>query len=333
MRNGFFLSLFIVLTLGSSSLKAEQGELMNILQNQPVFELKLDGFGVTYVVELNGVIILNQDNPLGKINTRLPVNHYMTPEDNTLTVSLWSDDDEPINPNANINIKLIVSSHTQPQNEYLIASLNYDNKEQSDKEKIKNSSKSGRIDSHNNFSYDLNGDIIINKILFNKNADDVYQYSRTITIPSSLPLWAFFNSDNLPDYYSMSVDEYYQHMETLLDEYLKVHQAISTNDIKSILPLFKERNEELDLAFYNPVGTLENKIKVALADAANDSTAELLPLTKNKVGFSLDEINKLAKLTRNDEAPAISLNHKDGTGSYSFDMIFRHKDGKWILTR
>jgi hypothetical protein len=97
--------------------------------------------------------------------------------------------------------------------------------------------------------------------------------------------------------------------------------------------MFEERNRELDLAFYNPVGTLEKKIREALNDAANDTSATLVRLKKENVGFDTSENNKLNRLARNRNKSAIVLNYNEISGSYRFDMIFRLKDGKWILTR
>ena len=154
-----------------------------------------------------------------------------------------------------------------------------------------------------------------------------------MNIPSSLPLWAFFSSDDLPDYESMEDDEYYQHMDVLLVEYMKVQDAIKNNDIASILPMFEERNKELDAAFYHPPGTLAEKIKVALNDAANDETAALSELKADYLDFDISQNRKLNRLSRDGNTTAVGLDYKEIEGSYSFDMIFRMQDGKWILTR
>jgi hypothetical protein len=332
MKKGFFLSLFIVLALGSSSLKAEQGELMNILQNQPVFELKLDGFGAMYVIEINGATIFNQYSSMGQITTRLPINHYMRSGDNTISISAWSEDDSSINPHANIKIELLVSEHNKPEKEFVIATLDYNNSATSHPLKTAKSTVSAHYNAEHGFIEDDKGNVVVHDITFKQNKN-VFEYERKITIPSSLPLWAFFNSDELPDYISMSDKEYYQHMDVLFAEYLKVQNAIAENNIDTILPMFEERNKELDLAFYNPIGTLEKKIREALNDAANDESATLSILKLDYLNFNSSENNKLTRLGRADNGAAVGLDYKDGTGSYSFDMIFRLKDGKWILTR
>ncbi|TYK65424.1 hypothetical protein [Colwellia echini] len=304
---------------------------MTILQKQPVFDLKIEGLGAMYFIELNGVRVLKQYNAEGKISTRIPVNHYMRSGSNTLKILTWSGDEYPINEHAYVNLELIVSESSQPNVEYPISTIVFDNT-QTTEEKSSNSSLSGKYNSLNGFSASSSGDVTVEDIMY-KQVKNVYTYSRTIDIPSSLPLWAFFSSDNLPNYNGMEDNEYYQNVDNLLVEYMKVQEAIKNNTTDQIISMFEERNKELDAAFYYPPGTYENKIKVALKDAANDDTAELVSLKPNDIFFDLSNNNKLNRLARKGKGPAIALNFKDIEGSYSFDMIFRMQDGKWILTR
>ena len=303
---------------------------MNLLQSQPVFELKLEGFGAIYMVEVNGARVFQQWNAAGKIETRLPVNHFMHPADNTVKIFAWSGDDLPINPHAFVKIELVVSEHTQPQNEFTISNLVFDNIGLENR--IEKSNPAGKLNSVKGFVTDEAGDVTINQAITGQ-LDNVHTHSRVMNIPSSLPLWAFFSSNDLPDYESMSDDEYYQHMDVLLIEYMKVQDAIKNNNIASILPMFEERNKELDAAFYNPPGTLAEKIKVALNDAANDETATLSELKADYLDFDISQNRKLNRLSRDGNTTAVGLDYKEIEGSYSFDMIFRMQDGKWILTR
>jgi hypothetical protein len=297
MRNGFFLSIFIVLALGSSSLKAEQGGLMSILQKQPVFELKLKGFGAMYIIEINAMSVFEQDNPERQVTTRLPINHYMRSGDNAISIATWSGDDNPINPHANIKIELIVSQHNKPQKEFIVSTLYFDNSVSAQALKTEKSSASGGYNAKQAFIADEHGEVQVADISFKQNKN-VSTFSRKITIPSSLPLWAFFNSDDLPDYYGLSDDEYDQHMDVLLIEYMKVQNAIAGNKIETILPMFAERNRELDLAFYNEPDTLSAKIKTTLIEAANDQTATLVELKADYLDMEVSENHKLNRLYR-----------------------------------
>ncbi len=323
------------LLIGITGMKKNEGKpIMSILQDKPVFELKLEGFGSQYVIYINGVSAHKQYNSGGQINTKLPINHWMRSGKNNISIITWSDEKgTPINPHARINIQLVVSSHNAPEKEYSIASVNFQNKLKSP---ASESSPSGKYNSLRSFETDKQGDVEVFDIVAKKRNDlnqSAIEFSRDINIPSSLPLWSFFNSDELPDYKSMNDDDYYKQLDTLLVEYLKVQQALKNNKTSDILSLFAERNRELDLAFYNPPGTLEKQIKEALMEAANNTEAELVDLSQKKVIFSVRENNKLVSLTRSKQKAAIVFNYKNGMGSFRFDLIFRMKDGKWILTR
>lgn len=46
------------------------------------------------------------------------------------------------------------------------------------------------------------------KLTTSPDFDGVLIYSRELSIPCSLPRWAFFDSDDLPDYDNMPEDKY-----------------------------------------------------------------------------------------------------------------------------
>ena len=48
--------------------------------------------------------------------------------------------------------------------------------------------------------------------------------------------------------------------------------------------------------------------------------------------FEYAENNK-ARLITEDYKPAIAQNFKNSIGWQSFDLVFRYKNGQWILTR
>ena len=67
-------------------------------------------------------------------------------------------------------------------------------------------------------------------------------FTRKIDIPSSLPKWAFFGSDDIPDIGPMSDAESDAFLKRLLAEHLKAYRALQTNRVDEVLPLFDERN-------------------------------------------------------------------------------------------
>lgn len=328
-----FFYIITSLLIVASPIHAQDKNKMTILNQQPVFEIKLEGFGVQYVIELNGVNVFSQYNSAGKIETKIPVNHYMRSGKNKLAIITWPDHGETLRrPNGYVSAELLVSEHQVPDNSFSIGSLHFNNKTELEIDKIQSSSQAGVLSSHHQFKIEDSGDVVIGEVEASQSGN-IFEYEREFNIPSSIPLWAFFSSDELPNYNEMNDDDYYKNMDILLIEYLKVQNAIAENKVDNVLAMFEERNNELDAAFYNSPGTLKAKIESALKDAANDDTAELIPLTTKKVNFLISRINKLAKLTRNGQKAAIVLNYKEIEGSYRFDLIFRLQDGKWILTR
>ena len=131
----------------------------------------------------------------------------------------------------------------------------------------------------------------------------------------------------------MSDEEYYDEVQTLLDEYLIIQNAITNKNFDALSNLLRERNYELDTAFYSPPGTAHNKLISSLREAAEDDTLELVGLKKTYVNFIVEENNKIAGLYRENNTPAIALRFKSGNGTQSYDFKFRLKNKKWILTR
>jgi len=326
------LILVLIVLLWTFSDETKKGRNMTILQKQPVFTLKIEGFGSVYFVIVNGVTVFRQYNPNAQVSTTIPVNHYMRSGSNSIVIATWSGNEAPINPHANIKVDLMVNDFSSPDSMFVVSNIDYKNSAIKGDSPVKTSTPSGAFNSVQGFNIDESGDVIVSN-LQEKNNGVVYEFERMVNIPSSLPLWEFFGSENLPDYDSMTDEKYYKEMDTLFPYYLRLQDAIKDNDIDSVMTMFEERNRELDAAFYNPPGTLEVKIRQALNAAATDNSAELVGLELINLNFMKQENNRLVSLSRGPEDPAVGLNYKEHTGSYSFDMIFRKKDGEWILTR
>lgn len=312
------------------------GRNMSIFQNQPVFKLNVETFGTKHIININGVSLISDMDSNGQSEKSLPINHLMRSGFNTLEVYVFPDKpNQPINVNSRVNITLSVTSNSSPENIFIITDIDFQGANIEIENSIIDSKKSGKLDSSGNFSSKETGDSEIYDIELSpvNNYKGAIKLVRKINIPSSLPLWAFFNSDNMPDFDSMTDEQYYKEVDGLLSKYLEIQLAINNKNIDSIISSFKERNAELDKAFYQPSGTYDKKIAKSLSDAANDDALELVDLKKEYVNFTVEDNNKLTSLTRDDFKPALSFNFKSGTGSQNYPLIFRLQDGKWILTR
>jgi len=326
-----FITL-ISLVIWALNSEKEQGNEMSLLQRQPVFSLKIEGFGSLYFITVNGVTVFRQYRSGADVNTTLPINHYMRSGDNEIRISTWSGNDNPITPHARVKVNLMVNDFSTPDDSYVVTNIDYHNNVPVNESAIKNSTATGRFDSVQGFIADENGDVIVDAVIESID-DNVFEFVRNVTISSSLPLWAFFNSDELPDYHEMTDNYYYKTMDILFPYYQRLQDAIDNKDIDALMPMFAERNRELDAAFYNEPGALEQRLKEALLDAATDDTATLVELAPKYLNFLVQENNQLVSLSRRQAGPAVSLDYNERNGSYSFDMIFRKQDGEWILTR
>lgn len=330
-----FKQTLLVFIYISFFISSAEGNSMSILQKQPVFSVKINTFGVKYILKINGIILLRETSSDGQLTTTLPVNHWMKSGDNTMEVEIRPPaKGELYNPNAKLEFELLINENATPQKIYSIANILISGSSANDNQTLL-SSASGNYDSSDNFNPSKNGDVVVSDII----VDKIEKYEggliikRNLIIPSSLPLWSFFNSDDIPDFDSMSDENYYNELDILLEEYLKVQEAIENNTINNIIDMFDERNSETDLAFYLSPGETKQGIFESLEAVANDDGVELLPLTRKKVIFTIEKNRKLARLSRKGVKAAIALNFKDGSGSQRYEMYFRIKNGKWILTR
>ena len=333
--HAFVICLFIFSGLNANNIVAQEIK-MNILKSKPVYQLSVKAFGTKYFVQLNGVIIHQELFSGGQLSTALPVNHWMRSGMNTIGIYVFPENPgDEININASVTITLMVSDKDNPNIQYSVANISFSGKHLSGNKAVVASSPSGRFDSERDFSASTSGDVEIHDIT--KKNISTYEgellFSRKIDIPSSLPVWAFFKSNDVPDYKPMSDADYYKHMDVLLVEYMKVQKALESGNVEAVMPLFAERNKELDAAFYLEPGTMEKKISAALLGATDKNEYELVILTREYVDFTVEDNQKLASLTRVGDKPAITLNFKKGSGAERYSLIFRLKDGKWILTR
>ena len=91
--------------------------------------------------------------------------------------------------------------------------------------------------------------------------EGVVEYEQDFTIPNNLPLWAFFNSDEVANEPDLSEEAFWELSAELRDHLKIIQDKIIAGDIDDIMPLFEERNNELDKAFYYSSGVMEAKLR------------------------------------------------------------------------
>ena len=341
MKSNFKLIGKLLLLLTSMALffaintKAGDSHDMNVLTQQPVFKLKIHTFGVRYYIRVNGIEVLREFSSDGQLTTEIPINHWMHPKDNRFGLDILPNKrGEEVNPNAFFELTLMVSENNNRGTEYLVPIIIFRAKGMKDDSETEESVGAGNYELRNPLKLQESGSIVISRIDKNlREYEGSYSYDRTMQIENSLPLWAFFESDELDNYDVMADEIYYKEVVTFLRQaYAPVQNALKTKNIESILSIFDERNRETDAAFYLEPGTTAQRINAALVESINDSTLTLNYLDENTVNILLEPNRKMASLTRAQAQAAIGFDISSG-GSERYPMMFRRQNGKWILTR
>ena len=300
---------------------------MSILNKKPVFTIDLHAAGTRFQLYLNGVLI--EGDPSGGQNSyEIPVNHWMRSGKNTLDLTVYPDDEgEDIQQHSVIKALLQVRNFGEQENHtlggFVFKGATY-------KAAVLDKAYQRDIES---FEVVENGGIKVSKLGMIEDApfDGARKYALTLEIPSNLPLWAFFESDEVPNFEVISGED----IEILRAELYKILRNIQDHleqgKIDDIMPLFAERNRETDLAFYKEEGQTERELH---SDFTNDiPTLDMITLDSNSTGYESERNLKLASGFRNGRDNAISGNLKTTTGNLSFPIMFRKQDGKWIITR
>ena len=158
-------------------------------------------------------------------------------------------------------------------------------------------------------------------------------------IPNSLPLWAFYGSDEIPDIDFIPKEQYPQFKNSFIKIYQDILQGITTGNIDALLPLFTERNQENDRAFYYEPGHTAKRLKQVFMNVheklkkneAKPLTVDAKYLLYDYQGKNLVRLERLQK--RNDYTPAIAVSYPKLHMSESFEITFRRKNGQWIVSQ
>ncbi|CAA0104190.1 Uncharacterised protein [BD1-7 clade bacterium] len=181
-------------------------------------------------------------------------------------------------------------------------------------------------DAFDGAKYEL-GDVYINDGLPISNAGNIY---RDVSFATEFPAWKYLSSETMPQIADMSDDEYYQVLiPSLFKEYQKIHDALGVKDLDSIMPLFNERNSEMDSAFYHEAGTYEGKLRASL-ESQFDTGMILADIDQKYVEAIVSDNGKLAKL---DEPYLIYFHDEEKSIFTGYDIWFRREDDKWIISR
>ena len=300
----------------------------SILNKKPVFKLMIHSVGTRYEILLNGVMVHDDDSGAGQITTSLPINHWMRSGENSLELVVYPDDEGiPINEKSEVNAEIYVHNDDVEEQQYRIGGFNFKGLGHIPESDLLEY----RLDAEL-FTHDDEGEVIAQEVEITEDSffKGVLEYKQIFTIPNNLPLWAFFNSDDVPNDPDLSEEEYWALSAELRDHLKMIQDKLIAGEVDVVMPLFEERNNELDKAFYYSSGVMQAKLKDAFE--TDIPQLDMLALEGRYVSYVNEKNLKLASVYRN-RKPAISGNYKEVTGSLKFPIMFRKQDGKWIITR
>ena len=313
---------------------------MSILFDKPLFKLRLSGYGSRYMVSLNDVAMYIAEQPDVQIDTELPVNHYMHPEKNVISIELIPDEPgDEINKNTRVLVELFVGSiNPSYEKEYKVTDIVYT----AGKNALENTNNAsliaGPYSFNNGFVKSDDGKINVGEIRANPLDffEGAYSVRREIHIPNSLPLWAFFNSDKIVKFDLLPEDEYEQAKRDAYPAIQRIQEALARKNEKAIdeiMPLFEERSRETDQAFYLQEGETQKGLRDEFLYNITNKNKVLVGLDVDYVAPIVEENQLLMSFKRNENSNAIVFNDNNYNGSSSFPISFRLKDGEWIITR
>ena len=334
-RNSLILLIISVLSIGNVFANNNRMKKnVSILNGKPVFTLRIENSAAAFSVVLNGVRVQRELNA-SYFNVDLPVNHYLTSGLNKLQLySFLNIEDNKVIADSGTKIYLKVNDYESDET-FIIATIASTTKGFEIGDSSLGSTSDVRLNSLRSFFPDENGDVEIRKLKVErpKNDPKLIKYDLEFVIHSSIPRWKFLDSTSLKFVDDMTDIEWNEHRDELASIYRTIQQAVISGNIDQIMPMFRERNEELDAAFYYEPGRMEKQLRSSFIDASNDKGLEATSMSNSELGYVNTYSGQLSRLIRSSRHPAITFNFKDAMGSQSYDIWFRKEGDKWVISR
>ena len=304
--------------------------------NKPFVTLALSFAGCDYIPEVNGVNFKNSLGTAGVVKTHMPINQWLKPGKNTISLILKPGDDADKlvqwDQACEAVVTLQVKSADQKHNYQPIMTYHFHSKANNitkNESHFKGTTEAGQLDSSQDFKrVDSGGDIQIGPIHI-EQIDTEYgpgvKMTREVDLPLPFPKWAWFDSDQIPDNEETKKE--------LVKQYETIWHAIKDNHLDSIKDLFNQRNQEFAEAFYKPLSFF--KPIQSIQSNIDNSHMELGgPFNPDHVHVVRTGHNKLAALVLNNgDGGCIFFNDNKHDTSTTYDMWFMKKDGEWKIIR
>ena len=331
------IMLLVLTACTESKVKEEKGEnkMEQTMQERPYYMIEAEGGNSGIDIYLNGVSVYH-DYSAGSYGGQTFVNDFVKDGLNELRIELMGRQKENyvLDPKTRCKVSFVKNVRGKKS---VISTIVYD---QVEKERSKGTREEGFYDSNRSYEHSNKGDTLISSLeikpynSFGKLMGIAIEQNVTIE-EKAFPLWKFLSSEDITDkalkYMSTDKRKAFRESEkgqALYKVYGELHDALKRKDVDFVIKLMKERNEELDLAYFKTKGSTEKEMREDLEEMVNNDKFELLDYVPSKHYTYMDESLKLMyikTLIYNRKAP--------DEGSIKYPMIFRYEHGEWILTR
>jgi hypothetical protein len=312
-----------------------------MLTKKPYFTYRIEASGALFESKINGVV-LEKNTQGSNLTVEQPINAFMRTGKNRIGVQLYTRTPEDFG-DTKLTISLYVNQDEAPEaNKKLIGQITFNAaefaKNKQPREAINSSMPAVRLDSTNDFLASETGDVIVYAptIEQSKVRPTGFHVYQDIELETPFPLWGFFSADKLdfPDAFAEYAANYEHYGETIINslyqEHEKVYQAFQSQDFKKILPLFAERNSEMDIAEYLPAGSYAEKLTNALESDFEDEDS-ILKLVDGE--YASPSVSDEKTLIRIGSPEMISFADYENSIFSKYEIWFYKKDGKWIISR
>ena len=307
---------------------------------KPNYRLKVTGSLTNIEVFMNDVRIY-KDFEVSQFFILYPINDYVVSGENELKVRIFSSKSEKyiIDKQANFNVTLEI--RTKDGEYHTVSTIAYDHHA---KERLEGSTAEG--------SYSLKdtafkamefgtGEVEVAKIetekvtIRNTNKAVGFNFRQKLKFPTPFPRWKFMDAEDIVDdaYFDYDLATYEKlrrskKMQGLYDACEKIYTLIKNKKVDEAMALFEEANQEEEIAWRKPKGSIGKSIAVDIKNELNSPVWELVPFDREESYFFIEDNKKLAYI------PGVIMLKKKGVSLYrKYKMKFRYEKGKWILTR
>ncbi|CAA0123088.1 Uncharacterised protein [BD1-7 clade bacterium] len=299
------------------------------------YRVEVDAAGAKFIVLLNGYEVkLVSDGELCRVDR--PVNPYIVNGQNRLelTVVPFSDESFFERQSSYVTAALVAYDPDGKLGEHgkVVSKLRYDYAVISGSAEIS-------LEREGVFGYSSDENSEFSSIEFSREplnlrknypVEGAVEISMDIGLETNFLPWKYLKSDTIPLVEDMTDEEFYdEFIPSIFRAYSSLHNALKQQDIDSIMPLFAERNAEMDSAFYCTPGTYEKQLRESF-QRQFDKGMILADIDAGYVEGFVSENGKLAKL---DDPYLIYFHDEEKSIFTGYDIWFRREDDKWIISR